>query len=48
MFEEKTILASIINRYKVSALETEKSMIVTSDLVLRPLKGFSLKLERRK
>lgn len=48
MYEEKTILASIIKNFKVTALETPESITVTADLILRPLNGVPIKLERRK
>ncbi|KAK9744648.1 Cytochrome P450 [Popillia japonica] len=47
MYEEKTVLASIINRYKITAMEKPENIMVTVDLILRPLNGVILKLEKR-
>lgn len=47
MYEEKTVLASIINRFKVTTLQPEKEVTATSDLILRPLNGVFLQLDRR-
>ncbi|KAI4464331.1 cytochrome p450 family 4 [Holotrichia oblita] len=48
MYEEKTILASIINRYKVRAVETVQSVKISTDIILRPANGVLVKLEKRK
>ncbi|KAK9744644.1 Cytochrome P450 [Popillia japonica] len=47
MYEEKTMLSSLINRYKVTAVDTREDIKFSIGLVLKPLKGIILKLERR-
>ncbi|KAI4464347.1 cytochrome p450 family 4 [Holotrichia oblita] len=47
MYEEKTILASIINSYKVRAVETMQSVKISTDIILRPANGVLVKLEKR-
>lgn len=47
LYEEKTILSSLINRYKIVAIETPEKIRMAADLVLRPINGTVLKLERR-
>ncbi|KAI4464329.1 cytochrome p450 family 4 [Holotrichia oblita] len=47
MYEEKTILASIIKRYKVTAMEKIKDIKVIPDIVLRPINGVLVTLQRR-
>lgn len=47
MYEEKTVLATIVNRYKITAMETPETITVTADLILRPMNGVILKLQKR-
>ncbi|KAI4464344.1 cytochrome p450 family 4 [Holotrichia oblita] len=47
MYEEKTILASIIKRYKVTAMERIKDIKVIPDIVLRPINGVLVTLQKR-
>ncbi|GJQ72806.1 hypothetical protein Trydic_g1456 [Trypoxylus dichotomus] len=47
MYEEKTILASIVNRYKITALESQETIKLVGELILRPMNGVILKLARR-
>lgn len=48
MCEEKTILASVIKRYKVTAMEKIEDIKVIPDIVIRPVNGVLVTLERRK
>lgn len=47
IYEEKTILASIINRFKVTAVETMENVKISTDIILRPANGVLVKLEKR-
>ncbi|KAI4464332.1 cytochrome p450 family 4 [Holotrichia oblita] len=47
LYEEKTILASIINRYKVTAAKRMEDIQANVDLILRPKRGVLLAFERR-
>lgn len=47
MYEEKTILASIVNRFKLTAVESMDNVKLTSDIILRPANGVLVKLEKR-
>ncbi|KAK9744674.1 Cytochrome P450 [Popillia japonica] len=47
MHEEKTILASIINRYKIVSVHRAEDVKKIPDLILRPVNGVSVVLERR-
>ncbi|GJQ86707.1 hypothetical protein Trydic_g14778 [Trypoxylus dichotomus] len=47
MYEEKTVLAAIVNRYMVIATRKVEDIKVLPDLTLKPLGGVSVKLERR-
>ncbi|KRT80980.1 cytochrome P450, partial [Oryctes borbonicus] len=47
MFEEKTLLASIVKKYKITATETQDTIKLIAELVLRPMNGIILKLEKR-
>lgn len=47
MYEEKTILSSLVNKFKITSLESQDNIKITADLVLRPLNGVHLKLQTR-
>ncbi|KRT82235.1 cytochrome P450 [Oryctes borbonicus] len=47
MYEEKTVVASIINRYKLTAIESMREAKLSTDLILKPHNGVLVKLERR-
>ncbi|KAK9744665.1 Cytochrome P450 [Popillia japonica] len=47
LYEEKTILASIINRYKITAVKKMEDILIHIELILRPANGVLVKLERR-
>ncbi|KAI4464333.1 cytochrome p450 family 4 [Holotrichia oblita] len=47
LYEEKTILASIINRYKIIAVEKIEDIQIYVELIMRPANGVLLKLEKR-
>ncbi|GJQ82710.1 hypothetical protein Trydic_g19721 [Trypoxylus dichotomus] len=48
MLEGKALLAYILKRFKVKAVETEKTVRPVIDLILRPLNGLPVSLEPRK
>ncbi|GJQ86705.1 hypothetical protein Trydic_g14777 [Trypoxylus dichotomus] len=47
VYEEKTVIASIINRYKVIAMESIRNAKLSTDIILKPHNGVLVKLERR-
>ncbi|KAI7815338.1 cytochrome p450 [Rhyzopertha dominica] len=47
MNEEKTLIASIIRKYRVRAVEKQESVKLMSELILRPQEGIRITLEPR-
>lgn len=45
--EEKIILASVLRRFKVEALDKPSEITVMSELILRPRDGIRLRLSHR-
>ncbi len=46
--EEKTILASILRRYRVEAVTKRDELILMGELILRPRDGIRLRFNPRK
>ncbi|XP_037041977.1 cytochrome P450 4C1-like [Bradysia coprophila] len=47
MFEEKSVLSSIIRNYKIISVETTDEIDLMAELILRTHNGINVKLERR-
>lgn len=47
MNEEKTLLSTILRKYKVKAVETPESITMISEIILKPLHGMFVRLEPR-
>ncbi|KAK7861805.1 hypothetical protein R5R35_000573 [Gryllus longicercus] len=47
LLEEKTVLSAVIRRFRVRALDRPADITLVAELVLRPLNGIRLVLERR-
>lgn len=45
--EEKTVIASVIRKYKVQSLETQEQIKLIAELILRPQNGIKLRLTPR-
>lgn len=45
--EEKTVIASIIRKYKLQSLETQEDMKLIAELILRPQSGIKFRMEPR-
>lgn len=48
LMEEKTILASILRRYRVEAVTKRDELILMGELILRPRDGIRLRFNSRK
>lgn len=48
MNEEKTVLATILRKYKVTSVQRPEEVAVIPEIILRPLHGMFLRLEPRK
>jgi cytochrome P450 len=47
MLELKSLLSKLLRNYKFSLGDPEEKMKLMAELVLRPINGINLKLERR-
>lgn len=47
LLEEKCIIASILRKFKVTALEKMEDLVLMNELILRPMSGVKVKLEPR-
>ncbi|KAF2900105.1 hypothetical protein ILUMI_06080 [Ignelater luminosus] len=47
ILEEKTVISSIIRKFKIRSLETQDTIKIMSELILRPQEGIKLTLEPR-
>ncbi|XP_022915872.2 cytochrome P450 4C1-like [Onthophagus taurus] len=47
IYEEKTMIASIINAYKVLPVDSLDSLTLVFEVILRPINGINLKLQKR-
>jgi len=47
LLEEKSVLSSVIRRYKIKSMETQQTIKPMSELILRPQEGIKLTLEPR-
>lgn len=45
--EEKTVIASVIRKYRVQSLEAQQDIKLIAELILRPQNGVKLRLEPR-
>lgn len=48
MLEMKTILADIIRHFKIHSLDTRDKINISADVVLRPIAGLNLTIEKRR
>ncbi|KAJ6636551.1 Cytochrome P450 4C1, partial [Pseudolycoriella hygida] len=48
MYEEKSVLSSIIRNFKITSVEKRDELSLISEVVLRSYNGINVKLERRK
>lgn len=48
MLEMKAVISTILRHYKIIATERTKSSIYRADIVLRPMGGMYVRLEKRK
>lgn len=47
MNEEKTLISAILRKYKVTAVETPETIVMTADVILKPFHGMFLRFEHR-
>lgn len=47
MLEEKSIISSIIRNFKIKSLQKREDIKMVQELVLRPVGGIMLQLDRR-
>lgn len=47
MYEEKSVLSSVIRNYKITSIEKRDEINLISELILRTHHGINVKLERR-
>lgn len=45
--EEKTVIASIMRKYKIQSVETQEEIKFIAELILRPENGVKLRLQPR-
>ncbi len=48
MYEEKSVLSSIIRNYKITSVEKRDEIALIAELILRTHNGINVKLERRR
>nr|AIW79997.1 cytochrome P450 CYP4C77 [Nilaparvata lugens] len=48
LLEEKTILSSILRKFRIEAVEKQKDIILLSELILRPFSGVRIRMYPRK
>lgn len=47
MLEMKCVISTILRHYKIIATEKTKSLVERADIVLRPIGGMYVRLEKR-
>lgn len=45
---EKTVLAKLLRKFKIKAVDTPETVKIITELILRPAEGMFLRLEPRK